>query len=182
MIDPLSEVINLLRPRATPSSVSRLEAGDFVLLPVTPAFTLSGFEPVTPKRMDPKVAATLTGDVRHGTRGGPPDVRILGGYFVFDSPDAVLLVSLLPALIHVRGAPRSPAPRSTSASLEPWACRRWNISSPGAWPSRRICSDATTSLSPRSPSGSATVRRAHSARRSVGTSGRRRGGLREALG
>ena len=56
--------------------------------------------------MDPKVAATLTGDVRHGTRGGPPDVRILGGYFVFDSSDAVLLVSLLPALIHVRGAKR----------------------------------------------------------------------------
>ena len=25
-----------------------LEAGDFVLLPATPAFTMSGFEPVTP--------------------------------------------------------------------------------------------------------------------------------------
>jgi transcriptional regulator GlxA family with amidase domain len=33
-------------------------------------------------------------------------VRLLGGYFVFDSPDAALLVSLLPALVHVRGAGR----------------------------------------------------------------------------
>jgi AraC-like DNA-binding protein len=44
--------------------------------------------------------------VRHGTRGGRPDVRLLGGYFVFDSPDAALLVSLLPALVHVRGVER----------------------------------------------------------------------------
>ena len=34
---------------------------------------------------------------------GRPDVRLLGGYFVYDSPDAALLVSLLPALVHVRG-------------------------------------------------------------------------------
>jgi len=33
-------------------------------------------------------------------------VRLLGGYFVFDSPDASLLVSLLPAVVHVRGAER----------------------------------------------------------------------------
>jgi len=36
-----------------------LEAGDFVLLPATPGFTLSGFEPVTPVRMDPNLAAIL---------------------------------------------------------------------------------------------------------------------------
>jgi len=83
-----------------------LEAGDFVLLPATPGFTLSGFEPVTPVRMDPNVAAASKGAVRHGTRSGPPDVRLLGGYFVFDSPDAALLVSLLPALMHVRGVER----------------------------------------------------------------------------
>jgi AraC-like DNA-binding protein len=83
-----------------------LEAGDFVLLPATPAFTLSGFEPVSPKRIDPKATAAPTGEVRHGRRGGRPDVRLLGGYFVFDSPDADLLVSLLPALVHVRGVER----------------------------------------------------------------------------
>ena len=54
----------------------------------------------------PKWPPAATGDVRHGTRHGPPDVRLLGGYFVFDSPDAALLVSLLPALMHVRGVER----------------------------------------------------------------------------
>lgn len=83
-----------------------LEAGDFVLLPATPGFTMSGFEPMTPERIDPKVTPAPTGEVRHGTRGGKPDVRLLGGYFVFDSPDAGLLVSLLPTLVHVRGVER----------------------------------------------------------------------------
>jgi transcriptional regulator GlxA family with amidase domain len=31
---------------------------------------------------------------------------LLGGYFMFDSPDAALMVSLLPALVHVRGVER----------------------------------------------------------------------------
>ncbi len=85
---------------------SRLEAGDFVLLPATPGFTMSGFESVRPEHMDPKVAATQAGEVRHGARGGRPDVRLLGGWFVFDSPDSTLLVSLLPSLVHVRGVER----------------------------------------------------------------------------
>jgi AraC-like DNA-binding protein len=83
-----------------------LEAGDFVLLPATPGFTLSGFEPVRPKRLDPNVTRKYAGEVRHGRRGGPADVRLLGGWFAFDSPDSALLVSLLPALVHVRGAER----------------------------------------------------------------------------
>jgi len=83
-----------------------LEAGDFLLLPATPAFTMSGFEPAIPIRIDPKVTPAPTGEARHCTRGGRPDVRLLGGYFVFDSPDAALLVSLLPSLVHVRGAER----------------------------------------------------------------------------
>ncbi|MDC0682645.1 AraC family transcriptional regulator [Sorangium atrum] len=83
-----------------------LEAGDFVLLPATPGFTLSGFDPVKPERIDPKIAPAPTGEVRHGTRGGRPDARLLGGYFVFDAPDAALMVSLLPALVHVRGVER----------------------------------------------------------------------------
>src|SRR5688500_5816756 len=50
--------------------VVTLETGDFVLLPTTPGFTMSGFEPAKPERIDPKVAATQRGEVRHGTRGG----------------------------------------------------------------------------------------------------------------
>jgi AraC-like DNA-binding protein len=83
-----------------------LETGDFVLLPATPGFTMSGFEPVKLERFDPKVTSKVLGEVRHGTRGGRPDVRLLGGWFVFDSPDTALLVSLLPSLVHVRGVDR----------------------------------------------------------------------------
>jgi AraC-like DNA-binding protein len=86
--------------------VLTLEAGDFVLLPATPGFTMSGFEPATPVRIDPKTTPAPTGEVRHGTRGGRPDVRLLGGYFAFESADAALLVSLLPAVVHVRGVER----------------------------------------------------------------------------
>jgi len=83
-----------------------LEAGDFVLLPATPGFTMSGFGPVRFERLDPKVTSKITGEVRHGTHGGRPDVRLLGGWFAFDSPDSALLVSLLPSLVHVRGVER----------------------------------------------------------------------------
>jgi len=65
---------------------------------------MSGFEPVTPQPIDPRAAAAAgPGDVRHGRQDGPPDARLLGGSFVFD---AGLLVSLLPAQVHVRGVPR----------------------------------------------------------------------------
>ncbi len=83
-----------------------LEAGDFVLLPTTPGFTLSGFAPATPVRIDPHATPIAEGELRHGTQEGPPDARLLGGYFIFESGDAGLLVSLLPKLVHVRGAER----------------------------------------------------------------------------
>ena len=83
-----------------------LEAGDFVLLPATPGFTMSSFEPARLERLDPKVTSKVLGEVRHGRRGGRPDVRLLGGWFAFESPDAALLVSLLPSVVHVRGVER----------------------------------------------------------------------------
>jgi AraC-like DNA-binding protein len=83
-----------------------LEAGDFVLLPATPGFTMSGSEPVSLEQFDPHVTSKVLGDTRHGTRGGRPEVRWLGGWFAFDSPDSALLVSLLPSLVHVRGVER----------------------------------------------------------------------------
>lgn len=86
-----------------------LEAGDFVLLPATPGFIMSGFEPVEPKdfvSVDPHATAGFSGEMRHGDPDGAPGVRMLGGYFAFASPDAGLLVSQLPALIHLRGAER----------------------------------------------------------------------------
>lgn len=83
-----------------------LQTGDFVLLPATPGFTMSGFAPARPERIDLKAISSPEGDVRHGTRGGRPDVRLLGGYFLFASPDAGLLVSLLPSMVHIRGVDR----------------------------------------------------------------------------
>ncbi|ANN67549.1 AraC family transcriptional regulator [Bordetella bronchialis] len=94
----------LLKVDAHPSIT--LRSGDFVLMPATPGFTMCGFEPATPTVVDPKTAPSPVGEVRHGRRGGRPDVRMLGGFFLFDTPDAALLVSLLPALLHVRGVDR----------------------------------------------------------------------------
>lgn len=84
----------------------RLEAGDFIFLPATPAFVLSGFEPVEPRPIDPAEASRGMADLHHGTAGVDPDVRLLGGYFLFDSPDTDLLVAFLPKVIHVRGVER----------------------------------------------------------------------------
>ncbi|OJH36626.1 AraC family transcriptional regulator [Cystobacter ferrugineus] len=83
-----------------------LEQGDFVLLPTTPGFVQSGFLPVKPQQLTPRMGDSPQGEVRYGERGGRPDVRLLGGYFVFDSADATLLVSLLPRLVHIRGIAR----------------------------------------------------------------------------
>jgi AraC-like DNA-binding protein len=98
-----------------------LQQGDFVLLPATPGFVMSSLEPgATPvdlsaqqiaaeaMHLDGGAAASLPLDetLRHGNPEGSPDLRLLGGYFEFASPDAALLVSLLPALLHVRGVPR----------------------------------------------------------------------------
>ncbi|HWK96082.1 MAG TPA: AraC family transcriptional regulator [Pseudolabrys sp.] len=84
-----------------------LEAGDFVLLPATPAFVMSSLTPATPKRIDPRAPKVPGEDeVRHGRADGPPDVRLRGGYFSFESPDAALLVSLLPTVIHIHGDER----------------------------------------------------------------------------
>lgn len=83
-----------------------LQTGDFVLLPATPAFTMSSFAHASPRHIDPTVAPVPTEEVRHGRPDGPADVRLFGGYFVFESPDAALLVSLLPAMIHIRGNAR----------------------------------------------------------------------------
>lgn len=142
MVDPLAEVITLLKPRAVFSKViggagpwavryprfgepsfcamldgecilavdgqepALLKAGDFVLLPATPGFTLSSSAAAVPILMDPASAQAGEGEIRHGRQDGPSDTRMLGGYFAFDSPDAALLVSLLPTLLHIQGVER----------------------------------------------------------------------------
>lgn len=79
-----------------------VSAGDFVLLPTTPAFTLSSFAPAPAVQMDPHQVASARREVRYGDPEGAPEMRSLGGSFVFDCADPGLLVSLLPTVVHVR--------------------------------------------------------------------------------
>ena len=140
MVDPLAEVVALLRP-GTPFSklvgaagrwrVRRSEygqpfycvvlegscrlaidgaesmilaAGDFVLIPSADSFTMSSLEPPVSAGAPPVKLAD--GEFRLGTQSGAPEMRALIGYCEFGSPDAALLVSLLPRLVHVRGEKR----------------------------------------------------------------------------
>jgi AraC-like DNA-binding protein len=83
-----------------------LAAGDFVLLPTTPAFDLSGDGPSAPVQMDPWQVAGGFAELRYGDPQGDPDMRSLGGSFEFDCADPALLVPLLPSVVHVRGSAR----------------------------------------------------------------------------
>lgn len=134
-MDPLSDVITLLRPHAAlskpitgrgewgvryaayglpgfaivleghcwlaieGSEPTRLERGDFVLLPSTPAFSLFSRPgaPCIPR--EPSNSA-----VRHGDQEGEPDFHMLGGAFRIEPVNAPLLLSLLPRMIHIRAA------------------------------------------------------------------------------
>jgi AraC-like DNA-binding protein len=83
-----------------------LEAGDFVLVPAAFGFALSSLAPAPADAPDDVPVNVKPGEFRIGTQTGTPDVQYLVGHFVFDAPDAALLVSLLPRLVHVRGQQR----------------------------------------------------------------------------
>ncbi|QNK73341.1 AraC family transcriptional regulator [Variovorax sp. PAMC28562] len=91
-----------------------IEEGDFVLMPANPGFTASSLTQRTSTKRREAISLHSSstspfsdlGDKRFGRQKGPADVRLLGGYFVFGSPDAALLVSLLPVLVHVHGEAR----------------------------------------------------------------------------
>lgn len=82
-----------------------LQTGDFVLIPAAFGFAMSSLESSADASNSLPVAI---GErlFRIGTQEGPTDLRILVGHCSFGSPDAAMLVSLLPELIHVRGEPR----------------------------------------------------------------------------
>ncbi|MBW8824320.1 MAG: AraC family transcriptional regulator [Xanthomonadales bacterium] len=147
MVDPLAEVVSLLRPRApfsklviasAPWAVRRAETGrpfyfvvlegscrltvdgptggetmtlnegDFALIPEARGFATSSLDRQPP--LEDEVVATpieaMPGGARIGDPGAAVDVRMLVGNCVFGSPNAGLLVSLLPKWMHVRGEPR----------------------------------------------------------------------------
>ena len=131
-MDPLSDVIALLRPSAALSKpISgkgrwgveyaahdapgfsiilageawltlngreplQLGRGDFLLLPTTPAFSLSSEKGMSCAPVAPRDEA-----VRHGEQEGEPDFVALGGSFTFERINAPLLLSLLPKQIYI---------------------------------------------------------------------------------
>lgn len=85
-----------------------LHEGDFVLIPAARGFATSSLD-----RMPPLEGETVTtpitampGGARVGDPDGAVDVRMLVGNCELGSPDAALLVSLLPQWVHVRGEQR----------------------------------------------------------------------------
>ena len=83
-----------------------LQQGDFVLIPSAYSFTMSSLEPPASEELDMPPVPLADGEFRHGAQDVPPDVQLLVGHCSFGSPDAALLVSLLPQLVHVRGEKR----------------------------------------------------------------------------
>jgi AraC-like DNA-binding protein len=83
-----------------------LQAGDFILIPSAQTFTATSLESATSMLVDEPPIQLPNGEFRLGTPTGLADVRMLIGYCTFGSPDAALLVSLLPKLVIVRGERR----------------------------------------------------------------------------
>jgi AraC-like DNA-binding protein len=83
-----------------------IESGDFVLIPAAYDFTASSVTAEPPAGFEYAPVEIRPNVFRLGDQHVAPDLRMLVGYCAFASPDAALLVSLLPSLIHARGEPR----------------------------------------------------------------------------
>ena len=82
-----------------------LQSGDFLLLPAAWGVAMSSLE-TPPAGLNSLSVAQGQGVFRIGNQDGPTDLRMLVGHCSFESPDADLLVALLPRLVHIRGEPR----------------------------------------------------------------------------
>lgn len=82
-----------------------LQSGDFLLVPAAWSFSMSSAL-TPPAGIKSLPVAKGNGVFRIGDQDGPTDLRMLVGHCSFDSPDADLLVALLPRLVHIRGEPR----------------------------------------------------------------------------
>jgi len=85
-----------------------VNAGDFVLAPALEGFALASHQPYDGPDLDENRPPPRLpdGQYRLGDIDGPPEVRLVVGHCVFDSPDSALLLSLLPDLLMVRAHPR----------------------------------------------------------------------------
>lgn len=83
-----------------------MSSGDFILVPLSHTVGMTSLEP-PPEGVESEPPVCLaSGEFRIGEQDGPANVRMLVGHCSFASPDAALLVALLPRVIHVRGEHR----------------------------------------------------------------------------
>jgi len=83
-----------------------LVSGDFVLIPAAYGVTMSSLVP-PPQGVETLAPIALgNNEFRIGEPDSPVDLRMMVGHCSFGSPDAYLLVSLLPQIVHVRGVER----------------------------------------------------------------------------
>ncbi|MDL2409760.1 AraC family transcriptional regulator [Rhizobium calliandrae] len=83
-----------------------LQSGDFVLIPAAYGVAMSSLEP-PPPGVETLTPITMgNNEFRIGAADNPIDARLMAGHCSFGSPDAALLISLLPKLVHVRGEQR----------------------------------------------------------------------------
>jgi AraC-like DNA-binding protein len=83
-----------------------LAVNDFVLIPAAADCTMMSLHPAAASMALSEPMRLPSGEFRLGDPDGPVNVRNLVGHCVFDSPDAALLVALLPDLVLVRGDTR----------------------------------------------------------------------------
>ncbi|WP_347557645.1 AraC family transcriptional regulator [Robbsia sp. KACC 23696] len=83
-----------------------LMAGDFMLVPSRVNIYLSSLDALPSGVESAPPCAIGSGEYRLGDADRSIDARIAVGHCQFGSPDANLLVSLLPKLVHVRNEPR----------------------------------------------------------------------------
>jgi AraC-like DNA-binding protein len=79
-----------------------LEAGDFVLFPAMPGFTMASDAKVKPGAMKAAPAGDRLDEVFHGDATAEPSVSMVGGYFTFDPVNAPVLLELLPGMLRLR--------------------------------------------------------------------------------
>ncbi|MFM0239167.1 AraC family transcriptional regulator [Paraburkholderia phytofirmans] len=83
-----------------------LVSGDFVLIPAAYGVSMSSLVPPPPGVETLAPRALGNNEFGIGDPDGPIDLRMMVGHCSFGSPDASLLVSLLPQIVHVRGVDR----------------------------------------------------------------------------
>ncbi|MBN3856934.1 AraC family transcriptional regulator [Paraburkholderia sp. Ac-20340] len=83
-----------------------LLSGDFVLIPAAYGVSMSSLVLPPPGVATSAPVALGNGEYRIGAPDHPVDARMMAGHCSFASPDASLLVSLLPQIVHVRGEQR----------------------------------------------------------------------------